>query len=80
MGTRPEAFIEKMKILAAFREETAANLDVPRGHFIPDTALIQICSSLPRNDKGWRAIKWKTKWMKEEKYRNKILDLCAALV
>lgn len=80
VGTRSEVFIENIKILAAFREETASSLDVPRGHFIPDQALIQICSSLPKNDRSWRAIKWKTKWMKDEKYKGKILDLCASLV
>ena len=79
VGPRSEEFIRKMKVLAAFREEMAAEVDVPRGHFIHDNALIQICNSLPRDDKGFRAIRWQTRWMKMKKYRNKVLAICASL-
>jgi ribonuclease D len=78
-GKRSEDFINKLKVIAAFREETASNLDVPRGHFIPDQAVIQICSELPVNLKAFRRIQLQSKWMKMDLYRGKILDLCSAL-
>ncbi len=78
-GSRSEEFIEKLKVLAAFREEVAARIDVPRGHFIPDSALIQICNVLPRSRKAFKVIKWHTRWMKTDEYRDQIIDLCTNL-
>lgn len=70
---------EAMKALAAFREECAASLDIPRGFFISDDDLVRICRYLPTSPAELTIHKQKTDWINTDKYRNKLLDLCAGL-
>ena len=70
---------DAMRALAAFREECAASLDIPRGFFITDDDLVRICRFLPTSVAELSIHKQKTNWITTDKYRNKLLDLCAAL-
>lgn len=70
---------EAMVQLAAFREECAAKLDIPRNHFISDDDLVHICRFLPSTSSELSIARQRTDWINQDKYRNKLLDLCAAL-
>lgn len=70
---------DAMVALAAFREECAATLDIPRNHFIADDDLVWICRFLPTSAAELSISKQKTDWINKDKYLNKLFDLCAAL-
>lgn len=65
--------------LAAFREETAAYLDIPRSHFLSDESLVIIGKILPTKESEFKIAKQKTDWINQEKYKQKLFNLCAAL-
>lgn len=68
-----------LKILAAFREDLSAQLDIPRSFLISDESLVQICKNLPTTKSELRIQKQKTKWITLDKYQQKLFDLCAGL-
>ncbi len=78
-SNRKEGFIKKMQILAAFREESAVKLDIPRGFFVSDKHLIQICNILPTNMAMLKQIPNLRQWIKHPEYSEKLFDLCSGI-
>ncbi len=78
-SNRKEAFLKKMQILAAFREESAIKLDIPRGFFLADKHLIQICDILPTNMNMLKQIPHLKPWVKRQEYSEKLFDLCSGI-
>jgi ribonuclease D len=74
-STSPE-FLLSIQTLAAFREECAMTLDIPRSHVLSDKDLIKICKTLPVVRKG-------LEYVDISKFTDaqivKLLDLCAGL-
>lgn len=69
-------FVNKMVQIAAFREESASILDIPKRFFATDGQLIQLCYILPQDDKSLRRIKGLRKWILRPEYKQKLYDLC----
>jgi ribonuclease D len=78
-SNRKEGFIKKIQILAAFREESAVNLDIPRGFFASDKHLIQICNMLPTSMNMLKQIPNLRQWIKRPEYSEKLFDLCSGI-
>ncbi|MDR0774263.1 MAG: ribonuclease D [Rickettsia sp.] len=74
-----ESFIHKMKIMAAYREEQASTIDLPRRHFISDEELVQICQYLPTSNKDFENLKLNSRYLSKQKYRTQLADLCLAI-
>lgn len=72
-------FIKRMKVLAAFREEAAIELDIPRKFFLTDAQLIQICNFLPQDTKSLRRIRYLKKWILLPAYKEKLFNICQEL-
>ncbi|MBP7190682.1 MAG: ribonuclease D [Rickettsiaceae bacterium] len=68
-----------LKTLAAFREELAAQLDIPRNFLLSDESLVYICKTLPTSKNELKIPEQKTKWIMLPKYQQKLFDLCAGL-
>lgn len=69
----------RLSELAAFREEAASNLDIPRSHFLSDETLVILCKTLPTKELDLHITKQKTNWIHQEKYKQKLFNLCQAL-
>lgn len=74
-----KSFVDRMQILAAFREEYARHSNLPRRHFITDEDLIKICHHLPGDAGSLRALKLNSYRINELKYQNKLFELCLGL-
>lgn len=74
-----EFFINKMKIMAAYREEQASTIDLPRRHFISDEELVKICQHLPTSNKDFENLKLNGRYLSKQKYRTQLADLCLAI-
>ena len=69
-------FVMALQELAAFREECASSLDIPRGHVISDKDLLTICRTLPTGNKELKGI---STHKLTQSQKNKIFDLCMGL-
>lgn len=72
-------FISKMQILAAYREEIASLIDIPRQHFITDEDLIRLCNYLPSNNKEIDSLKLNSRHLNKQKYKNQLFELCIGI-
>jgi len=72
-------FIPKIQILAAYREEIASQIDLPRQHFISDEDLIMLCKYLPINNKEIDDLQLNSRYLSKQKYRNQLFDLCRGI-
>lgn len=73
------SFLDKMKIMAAYREDHASKINVPRRRFISDEDLIKICQYLPSNDQDFNNLNLNSAYLNKQKYRVEITNLCMAL-
>ena len=76
---RSQNFINRMKVLAAFREESAMQLNIPRGFFITDDQLIEVAKRLPVNIQMLKATSRLEKYAMAPKYLSKLFDICSSL-
>ncbi len=74
-----ESFINIMKVMAAYREEQASIIDLPRKHFITDEELVKICQYLPTTNKDFENLKLNGRYLSKQKYRTELADLCLAI-
>ncbi|WP_375326830.1 ribonuclease D [Candidatus Tisiphia endosymbiont of Nemotelus uliginosus] len=72
-------FIDKMKIMAGYREEGASKIDVPRRHFITDEDLVKICQYLPISDKDFKNLRLESNYLNNKIYRTEVGNLCVGL-
>lgn len=73
------SFIRKMKVMAAYREEQASSINLPRRHFITDEDLVKICQYLPTTNKHFEQLRLVDGYMGRQKYRNQVAELCLAI-
>ncbi|XVN43022.1 MAG: ribonuclease D [Candidatus Rickettsia vulgarisii] len=73
------SFLDKIKIMAAYREDNASKINIPRRHFISDEDLIKICQYLPSNDQDFNKLNLNSDYLSKQKYRTEISNLCMAL-
>lgn len=73
------SFIRKMQIMAAYREDLASQIDIPRRHFITDEDLIKICQYLPTSNKNFDNLKLNSRYLGKQKYRTQLVELCLAI-
>ncbi|MCC2646209.1 MAG: ribonuclease [Rickettsiaceae bacterium] len=76
---RGAEFLVNMQHLSAFREECAVTLDVPRRYIATDMELIALCKRLPFTNRELDNLKLSSGYLKQGKYRKKLLELCASL-
>ena len=76
---RSEYFINKMKILAAFRESSASIINIPKKHLISDDDLVEICRYLPITTQELTKLKINSILLSKKKYKDELLDLCLGL-
>ena len=72
-------FEERIKQVAAFREEYARLLDIPRRHLLTDEELINICKVSPINNQQLEKINIKSRYFKKNKLGVRLQELCLAL-
>jgi ribonuclease D len=68
-----------MQILAAYREEQASTINLPRRHFITDEDLVKICQYLPTTNRHFEQLKLVNGYLGRQKYRNQVAELCLAI-
>lgn len=73
--TEDKDFISKLQTLAAYREENARNLNIPRKHFILDEDIIKLCKYMPITDKDFKKLNIKSKYLYKYKYKDEIIKL-----
>ncbi|MCC8417514.1 MAG: ribonuclease D [Rickettsia endosymbiont of Bryobia graminum] len=73
------SFLDKIKTMAAYREDQASKINIPRRHFISDEDLIKICQYLPSDDQDFTMLKLNNGYLNRQKYRREISNLCIAL-
>lgn len=79
--SRDEIFINRMKILAAFREEYASKLDIPRKYFASDEDLVKLCLELPCSEAHLNKLDISSKYLTMKvKYRNRLFEICTGLI
>jgi ribonuclease D len=76
---KSEYFTLKIKKIAAFRENCAMELNIPRKHFITDSQLIMICNMLPTDNASLKQIKYLKKGLKLAEIKQRLFELCKAL-
>lgn len=76
---RSTAFVEKMQVIAAFREISASDANVPRRHFLSDEDLVKICNNLPTSESKLAHLNINCKYLGNQKYKNRLFDLCSGL-
>jgi ribonuclease D len=74
-----QSFINKMQILAAYREEQASKVDLPRRYFITDEDLVKICQYLPISNKDFENLKLDSRHLTKQKHRTQLMDICLAM-
>ncbi|ADE29993.1 ribonuclease D [Rickettsia prowazekii] len=70
-----ENFNRTIQVLAAYREENAQTINIPRKHFILDEDLIKLCKNMPLNYKDFKNLKLKSKYLHKKKYKDEIINL-----
>ena len=75
---RDEGLTERMRYIAAFREEWALRVNIPRRHLATDHDLVKICQKLPTTMDEFRQCKLE-KSFRTNNIRQKLLELCAGL-
>ena len=78
-SNRNKTFLKRMQKLAAFREETASLLDIPRAHFLTDKDLISLCYNLPETTKELQKLRIRSSWLKDAKHVEKLLAISHAI-
>ncbi|MGX6959718.1 MAG: ribonuclease D [Rickettsia endosymbiont of Pentastiridius leporinus] len=73
--TEGKDFIRKLQMLAAYREENAQSLNIPRKHFILDEDIIKLCRYMPVTDKDFKKLNIKSNYLHKQKYKNEIIKL-----
>ncbi|HJD56005.1 MAG TPA: ribonuclease D [Rickettsia endosymbiont of Pyrocoelia pectoralis] len=73
--TDDKNFISKLQTLAAYREENAQSLNIPRKHFILDEDIIKLCKYMPITDKDFKKLHIKSKYLYKQKYKDEIVKL-----
>ncbi len=76
---KSQKFLQKIQVLAAFREESVVEINIPRRFFATDEQLIKICYDLPINEQMLKSIRGLRPWIHMPKYSSKLFDLCAGL-
>ncbi len=71
--------IERMKVFAAFREECASALDIPRRYFASDEDLLKLCHHLPSTERELIALRLDSHNLTKHRYRNKLFEICNGL-
>lgn len=74
---RSQSFFRRLQILAAFRENCAIELNIPRVHAISDKNLVEITLKLPKTLKEFSALGIRTQLTPS--HISKLLDICAGL-
>ncbi len=69
-------FLRNMEHLAAFREECAVALNVPRKYIVTNQELIALCKTLPSTNNDLDRFSLISNYLKQSKYRKKLLELC----
>ena len=70
--------IKNLQMLAAFREEAAMKLDLPRQHVINDNALVAIAKNLPTNAKDFARLSIRSRLDTEQ--LEELFDLCLGIL
>ena len=73
------SFTRKMQIIAAYREEQASTINLPRRHFITDEDLVKICQYLPTTNRDFEQLKLVDGYLGRQKYRNQVAEICLAI-
>jgi ribonuclease D len=76
---RSEKFQTNLLHLIQLREECARELDIPRGFAAEDYDLIKLSEALPTTDKSLNRLQMSSQPLVKNKFKDKLLDLCAAL-
>jgi ribonuclease D len=74
-----KSFQNKLLHLIQLREECAQELDIPRGFAASDYNLVRVCELLPTTEKDLLRLRISGKPLVKNKFKEKLLDLCAAL-
>ena len=72
-----QKFLERLQMIAAFREEAAMKLDIPRQHVINDNAVILIAQNLPTNKQEFSKLSFRYKLHEEQ--LEELFELCMGL-
>ena len=75
----PSLFRKKLLHLIQLREECVQELDIPRSFGASDRDLIQVCELLPTTEKALYRLQISRQPLAKSKFKEKLLDLCAAL-
>lgn len=70
-------YIEKIKMLSAFREQAAIDLNLPRKHVISDEDIVKIADNLPKSLNDLAILRVKSRFTKDQK--QELVDLCVGL-
>ncbi len=74
-----KSFQNKLLYFIQLREECAQEIDIPRNFCASDQDLIELCKSLPITEQELQRLKVSARPLAKNKFKAKILDLCAAL-
>lgn len=69
-------FNNKIQMLAAYREEKAQTINIPRKHFILDEDLMKLCKYLPLTEQDFKKLNLKSRYLHKQQYREEIIKLC----
>lgn len=69
----------RIEIIAAFREEAARTINIPRQYVMRDNEIINLCYNLPKNFESLaRIIEPRNQAIRRHKLSNKLLEICQA--
>jgi ribonuclease D len=74
-----EKFINRLKVISIFREESAQALDIPRRYFLTDDQVISICNNPPMNQEKLYLIRDLSSYMLKDGYKSKLLEICSEM-
>lgn len=69
-------FNTKIQMLAAYREEKAQTINIPRKHFISDEDLMKLCKYLPLTEQDFKNLSLKSRHLQKPRYKEEIIQLC----
>lgn len=76
---KDDKFIEKLKKLSAFREESAQNLDIPKRNFLTDDNIIRLCNNPPKDEQTLLLMKDLTQYITKEPHKSALLNICSQM-
>jgi len=76
---RSTSFQNKLLHLIQLREECAQEFDIPRSFAASDYDLVQVCELLPTTEKALLRLQISGQPLVKNKFKERLLDLCAAL-